>query len=120
MGVPGGAEKRQFNRYEFQKWVQIFPVLPSGTGSVWEVQPTHVGAWANNISEGGLQIESVHPFDAQFPLKLNIEFEKGRIIEAYGKLVWSHDNHCGIQFMWLDQRLRNGIQTFAGKKNSLV
>ncbi len=111
-------EKRQQERLDFQKWVQIFPVLPSGPGSTWEIQDSSIGAWANNISEGGLQVETCHPFNPNFPLKLNIEFEKGRFVETYGKMIWSHGNHCGIRFMWMDERLRKCIQSVQKMKNN--
>jgi len=111
-------EKRKFNRFEFQKTVQIFPVLPSKSGNIFEVHKKPIEAWANDISEGGLRLEAADSFEPNFLLKLNLELEEDRSVEVYGKIIWSRDSHCGVRFMMVDKQLRKGILAIATKKNS--
>ena len=114
--MPPLAEKRKFDRFQFQKSVQIFPVLPSKSGHIYEVQHQPIDAWANDISEEGLRLEVSHSFGSDSLLKLHFEFEKDKTVEAFGKIVWSHDSHSGIQLMLMDRHLRNGIKAIGKKK----
>jgi len=111
-------EKRKFNRVEFQKTVQVFPVLPSRSGNIFEVQKKPIEAWVNDISEGGLRFEAADSFDPNFLLKLNLEMEEEKSVEVYGKIIWSRDSHCGVRFMLVDKELRKGIHAISKKKNS--
>jgi hypothetical protein len=111
-------EKRKFNRFDFQKTVQVFPVLPSSSGNIFEVQKKPIEAWANDISEGGLRLEAADSFDPNFLLKLNLELVEDQSVEVYGKIIWSRDSHCGVRFMLVDKKLRKGIHAISAKKNS--
>jgi len=110
-------EKRKFNRIQFQKTVQVFPVLPSRSGNIYEVQKKPIEAWVNDISEGGLRFEAADSFDPNFLLKLNLELAEENTVEVFGKIVWSRDSHCGVSFMLTDQKLRKGIRAISKKKN---
>jgi hypothetical protein len=112
------VEKRRFDRFDFQKSAQVFPVLPSKSGNIYEVQKDPIEAWVNDISEGGVRLEVVHSFASDALLKLNFELEKNKTVETYGKIVWSHDNHSGIHFMMADHRLRKDIKAI-GRKNDI-
>ena len=112
------VEKRRYNRFEFQKSVQIFPVFPSKSGHIYEVQNNSIDAWANDISNAGVRLEVAYCFDRYFLLKLNFEFGKSQPVEAYGRIIWSYDNHSGIQFLLMDQLLRQGIKAFSEKRNN--
>lgn len=109
-------EKRRYNRFEFQKSVQVFPVLPSKSGNIFEVQQNPLKVWANDISEGGLRLETSNSFNPNFLLKLNFEVEEEKLVEVFGKIIWTRDSHCGIRFMLADQEMRKGIRSFAKKK----
>ncbi len=111
-------EKRKFNRVEFQKTVKVFPVVPSRSGNIFEVQKKPIEAWVNDISEGGLRFEAADSFDPNFLLKLSLEIEEEKSVEVYGKIIWSRDSHCGVRFMLVDQELRKGIHAISKKKNS--
>ncbi len=112
------VEKRRFDRFEFQKSVQVFPVLPSLSGNIFEIQNKPIEAWANDISEEGLQLEVSQTFNPNFLLKLNFDFGKNKSVEAYGKIIWSYDYHSGLRFMLVDQHLREQIQSIGEKKNN--
>ena len=108
-------EKRKHGRVEFQKSVQVFPVIPSRSGHIFEVQDKSVAAWANDISEGGLRLEISHSYDPNFLLKLNFEVGEDKAVEVFGKVIWARDHHCGIRFMIVDQDMRKGIRSLSPK-----
>ena len=110
-------EKRKHNRIEFQKSVQVFQVLPSKSGNIFEVQNNCDAAWANDISEGGLRLETSKFFDPSLLLKLNFEVEEDQSVEVYGKVIWAQDHHCGVRFMMVDQKMRKGIRSITRKKD---
>lgn len=83
------AEKREFNRFEFQKSVQVFPVLPSKSGNILEVENQSLKGKAHNISEGGLRLVTPKGFPENSILKLNFKVEKNESVEVYGKIMWS-------------------------------
>lgn len=107
------VEKRQHGRVEFQKSVQVFPVIPSKSGHIFEVQDKPVPAWANDISEGGLRLETSHSYDPNYLLKLNFEVDDDKCVEVFGKVIWARDHHCGVRFMMVDQEMRKGIQSLS-------
>jgi hypothetical protein len=109
------VERRRHDRFEFPQPVQIFPVLPSKSGNIYEVQNHSIEFKARDISEGGLRIEVDRPFDSNFLIKLNFEVLKDQPVEVYGKIIWSENNHCGIRFMLADEVLRKGIGALALK-----
>ncbi len=110
-------EKRHFDRFKFQKPVRVFSVLPSKSGNIYEVQKNCLELKASNISEGGLNLEVEKPLDSQYLLKMNFEVEKDQLVEVYGKVVWSRENHCGVRFMLTDPVLRKGIRSIEKKRN---
>ncbi len=71
---------------------------------------------ARDISEGGLRLETGEIPDSQFLLKMNFEMVKDQPVEVYGKIMWSHKNHCGVRFVLTDSILRKGIRAIT-KKN---
>ncbi len=109
------SERRKFDRFEFQKPVRVFVVNFSKSGHVYEVSQNSIEAWANNIGEGGLRLESVQPFDPNLSLKFNFEFAEDMPVEIYGKVAWSHDHHCGIRFLIMHQNMRPGIRAMRNK-----
>lgn len=113
------SEKRRFNRFTFQEPVLVFPVLPSQSGNIYEVQRSSIEARAHDISEGGLRLEVDRPLNSNFVLKLNFAVEKSEPVEVYGKIVWSEKNHCGIRFMLADSTLRKGIRSIGRKPDSV-
>ncbi len=111
------SDKRRFNRFAFQKSIHVFPVLPSKSGNIYEVQKSSIEVKASDISEGGLRLEFHPGLDPKFLLKLNFEVEKDERIEVYGKIIWSEKNHLGVRFMVTDSILRKGIRSIAKKYN---
>ncbi len=116
MGIPD--EKRRHGRFDFQKRVQVFPVLPSKSGNIYEVQKDSFEARSSDVSEGGLGLETPKPLNPDFLLKVNFEVQDRQTVEVYGKVVWSEPNHCGIRFMYTDTSLRRGIKSLAQGKTA--
>lgn len=111
-------EKRRYQRIDFQKPVQVFPVLPSQSGNIFEVQKESIEARASDVSEGGLGLETSQPLNPDFLVKMNFEVAGNQAVEVYGKIVWSRSNRCGIRFIYLDASLRKGVRSMAQKKFS--
>ena len=111
-------DKRRHDRFEFQKRIHVFPVLPSKSGNIYEVQKDSFEAHSSNLSEGGLGLETAKPLNPDFLLKVNFELQSDQAMEVYGKVVWSRQNHCGIRFMYTDASLRRGIKFLAQEKTA--
>lgn len=109
-------EKRRHDRYEFQKTVRVYPVLPSQSGNIYEVQKESFEARTSDLSEGGLGLETRKPLDPHFLLKMNFEVENSQAVEVYGKVIWSTPNRCGVRFMYADSSLRRSIRSIPQKK----
>lgn len=108
-------EKREHSRLPFRKLVQVFSVLPSQSGYIYEVQKESQSVKAQNISEGGLLLET-EKFPRSTPvLKLHFEIAQDEPLEAYGKVVWNEDGRCGIRFLFVDSKLRKAVVTMAKK-----
>ena len=114
MGRP--AEKREFNRFEFQKSVKVYPVLPYKSGNILEVETRSLKGKTHNISEGGLSLVTPKSFSENSIVKLNFQVEKNQSVEVYGKIMWSEKKQCGIRFMLADPHLRQGIRAIGKKK----
>lgn len=104
-------EKRRHNRVEFQKRVRIFPVLPSKSGNIYEVQTESFEARASDVSEGGVGLEMSRSLNPDFLVKMNFEVQNNQPVEVYGKIVWSQSNRCGVRFMHMDSSLRKGLRS---------
>jgi len=112
------AEKRMFSRFDFQKPIQVFPVQPSKSGNILEVENQSLKAKANDISEGGLGLATSKGLKADSILKLNFKVEKNKTVEVYGKIIWSQKRQCGVRFMLTDPSVRKGIRSIFKKKSS--
>ena len=109
-------EKRHFDRFDFQKKIRIFPVLPSKSGNIFEVQKESFDARASNISEGGLSFKTERDLDPQFLLKMHFEAPGDQLVEVYAKVVWAKDRHCGVRFIYTEPSLRNSVRSIAPQK----
>lgn len=107
------SEKRIYNRIDFQKPVRIFPVLPSKSGNIYEVQKDSFEAQASDVSEGGLGLKVTKPLSPEFLVKMNFELTENQPVEVYGKIIWSQSNRCGIRFMHTDASLRKSLRALA-------
>ena len=110
------VEKREYDRFEFQKPVQVFPVLPSKSGNILEVENQSLKGRTQNISEGGLSLVTPKGFSENSILKLNFKVEKDQPVEVYGRIVWTRKKHCGVRFVLADQKIHKGIRTILHKK----
>lgn len=107
------TEKRQHPRVDFQKPVKVFPVLPSKSGNIYEVQTRPVEFQAYNISEDGLGLEADGDLGDEVILKINFEVERDRPVIVFGKIIWSHERHFGVRFLMVDQEMRKSIKALA-------
>lgn len=112
-------EKREYLRIGFEKTVRVFPVLPSSSGNIFEVQKNSVWAQASNISEGGLLLETEQFSKSSLILKLNFEVAKDETAEVYGKVIWAEGGRSGVRFLFADQNLRKSIRGLARKNNAV-
>jgi hypothetical protein len=103
-------EKRSVPRFEFQKKVRLFPVRPSKSGHILEIQDTPLDSWANDISAAGLGLVGVRAFAPHTLVKMDIEGLDHKIVDAYGTIVWAYDNHAGVRFVLKDHRLSQKIE----------
>ncbi len=106
-------EKRHFDRFMFQKPIQVYPVLPSKSGNIYEVQDKVIPAQSHNISEGGLKLETKKSFDVDSILKLSFEAEKDSNVEVYAKIIWAQKAHCGVRFMMPDKSIQKVIRNIS-------
>ncbi|SRR5579871_1073963 len=106
-------EKRKFNRFEFQKPIRVFPVLPSKSGNIYEVQKESFEVRASDVSEGGVGFETNRNMNPDWLLKMNFEVEANEPVEVYGKIVWSRSNRCGVRFMHMDSSLRKIVRSLS-------
>ena len=111
------GDKRRFNRFEFPKTVQAFPVLPSRSGNIYEVQPRALEARVHDISEGGLRLVTPMDFPKDSILKLHLEVKRNHKVVIFGKVVWLRRNYCGVSYLLLDQVVREGLTALARKKS---
>jgi len=106
-------EKRRFNRVEFQKPIRVFPVLPSKSGNIYEVQKESFEVHASDVSEGGVGFETTRPMNPDFLVKMNFEAVENQPVEVYGKIVWTQSNRCGVRFMHMDSSLRKLVRSLS-------
>ena len=109
-------EKRRHNRFNFQKTVKVFPVLPSKSGNIYEVQNQSLEVKAFDISEGGLRLESEGELNPNFLIKMNFELIKDRPVEVFGRIMWSSERSHGIRFMVADHEIQHGVRALSKKK----
>ena len=115
--MDAAKEKRQFHRIGFRKTVRVFPVLPSKSGNIFEVQKDSIWSQADNISEGGLLLETEQFPKSSLILKLNFEVAKDETVEVYGKVIWVEGGRCGVRFLFADNDLRKAIRSLARKND---
>ena len=111
--MPPNPEKRQHRRFHFLEPVSVFPVLPSKSGNIFEVQPQALQAQARDISEGGVKLHLDRPLGPGSLLKLTFEVLQEEEVEVFGKIIWTDREHCGIRFMLADPVLRKGVRALA-------
>lgn len=111
--------KRQHERVGFQKVARVFPVLPSKSGHIYEVQKDSVWVQASNISEGGLLLETEQFSKSSLILKLNFEATQDEMAEVYGKVIWVEGGRCGIRFLFADANLRKAIRALVRKNGTI-
>ena len=104
------SDKRQYHRFEFKKPVQVFPVVPSVSGNIFEVHNQSTEMHSHNISEGGLRLEAPGKIQNDSLLKINFDISKDQRIEVYGKVMWTEANHFGVRFILPDPELRQGLK----------
>jgi hypothetical protein len=106
----GVSDKRQYNRFDFKKPVQVFPVVPSVSGNIFEVHHQPIEMFSHNISEGGLRLETPGKIQKESLLKMNFEMSKDQPVEVYGKVMWTQDKHFGVRFILPDSELHQGLK----------
>lgn len=106
-------EKRRFNRVEFQKPIHIFPVLPSKSGNIYEVQKESFEVRGFDVSEGGVGFETTRSLNPDFLVKMNFEVTENHPAEVYGKIVWARSNRCGVRFMHMDSSMRKIVRSLS-------
>jgi hypothetical protein len=106
----GVSDKRQYQRFEFKKPVQVFPVVPSVSGNIFEVHRQSTEMFSHNISEGGLRLETPLKVQNESLVKINFEMSEDQPVEVYGKVMWTQDKHFGVRFILPAVELRQGLK----------
>lgn len=109
-------ERRKFPRAKFQDSVTINKVVESSSGNVFEVQGNPIIAKGGDVSEGGIRVEIGQANSPTKILKLNFKLQKDSSIDVYTRLVWSAEGECGLQFIVLDDEIRQQIKAYVEKK----
>ena len=55
--------------------------------------------WSQNISKGGMRLETKKPYRTNTILKLNFQFMEKKAVDVFAKVVWFRENRCGLKFM---------------------
>ena len=58
--------------------------------------------WSQDISRGGIRLETKKGYRADAVLKLNFQFIDKKNVDVVAKVVWSRENRCGLKFMAFD------------------
>jgi hypothetical protein len=111
-------EKRKFPRYEFQEAVRLIPFHSTPSGQFLEIYEFVLDAWTNDISEGGLRLESAPEFGPNTLLKMIFKFGNFQKVEAHGRIVWCFDNHAGVRFIMKEPALADRIKELRDKHGS--
>ncbi len=109
-------ERRKQPRVKFAKPVQIYPVVESQSGNIFEVQKDFLTVKAVDLSEGGIRLELGIPKPPGHILKLNFDIQKDRSVTVYGKLCWSTGKFAGCKFIALEKETLQQIQDFVEKQ----
>jgi len=113
------VDRRKFPRAKFQDTVTVHKVVESSSGNVFEVQGNPIVGKGGDVSEGGIRIEIGKANSPTKILKLNFKLQKDSSIDVYTRLVWSAQGECGLQFIVLDDEIRQQIKAYVDKKASL-
>ncbi|HVZ81358.1 MAG TPA: PilZ domain-containing protein [bacterium] len=116
--MEAAKDKRQYQRVGFRRTVRVFPVLPSKSGNIYEVQKDSIWVQADNISEGGLLLATEQFSKSSLILKLNFEVGLDRMVEVYGKVIWVEGGRCGVRFLFADNELRKAVRGIARKADN--
>jgi len=114
--VSNSQERRRFPRAKFQDTVTIHKVVESSSGNVFEVQGNAIIAKGGDVSEGGIRVEIGSNNSPTKILKLNFKLQKDNTIDVYTRLVWNAKGECGLQFIVLDDEIRQQIKAYVDKK----
>ncbi len=111
---PDKSERRKHTRVKFHEKITVHDVLESKSGNVFEVNDLPHTVQSLNISEGGIRLELSDNHNPPSILKLKIDF-KDKSLDLYGKLIWKAQGLCGLQFLLLDEEVRNAIRGLVSK-----
>lgn len=118
-GIKNTEEKRRFHRAKFQETVTVHKVVESNSGNVFEVQGNPITVKAGDVSEGGIRLEIGEAEAPTKILKINFQIQKNQTIDVYTRLAWAQNGECGLQFIVLDEEIRQIIQNYVAKKASI-
>jgi hypothetical protein len=119
MNAKANVERRKHLRAKFSENVTIHRVIESSSGNVFEVQGNPIIVKAGDVSEGGIRVEIDNASAPTKILKLNFQIQKNKPIDVYTRLAWTENGNCGLQFIVLDDEIRQQIQDYVDKKGSI-
>jgi hypothetical protein len=103
-------EKRAFKRFKFNKILKVSTVVPSKSGLIYEVHPQFFEIFSHDMSEGGLRIQNMKRFEKDAILKVNVELDRNRVVETFGKVTWADRYQCGLNFLILGPGFKNSLR----------
>jgi hypothetical protein len=108
-------ERRRHARVKFQEPVTVHGVVESKSGNVFEVQGNPINVVARNVSEGGICLKIGDVSAPAKIFKLNFEIQKDKPVDVYSRLVWFTNGDCGLQFVVVDDKIRQIIRNYIEK-----
>jgi len=108
-------ERREHTRVKFADQVQIYPVVESKSGNIFEVQNNPIAVKAVDLCEGGIRLELSFPKPPSQIFKLNFRIHKDKTVDVYGKTTWFSGKFLGCKFIALDAETRQVIRDFIEK-----
>lgn len=116
------SERRKHRRASYSHPLRVQAVSSSKIGNVFEVKSQAMSANGRDISEGGFGIDITSAFKPGAILKISFKVGTQDEVEseAYVRVVWTHRDKHGLQFLMLEDSTLRKIRGFIGNPDDNV
>jgi hypothetical protein len=114
MAGPMQEDKRRFPRVDFTSSLDVYPVIPSKSGFIFEVAPRHESMKAKDISQSGIRLATPQPIAYRSILKLRMELRKKQPVELFARVIWSENGQSGLKFIVLHEEAKRHLAQYTG------
>jgi hypothetical protein len=105
-------DRREHTRTQFNGLITLYPVRPSKSGHILELEPDQIMAQAQDISESGIRFEVDDSDFSNDILKISFYIQNLKLVDVYAQLAWKDNKVCGLQFKFLDNLSRGYIRDY--------